>query len=183
MRFFFDEAIREGWEGLPHAACRGVEADHGRLETRRLWATRDVAWLRRQGHDWPGLRGIVCVECERLVFGQEKPKRERRHFITSLDPRVVGAEALLDLVRGHWEVENKAHWSLDVTFREDQSRVRKGHGAENLSRMRRLALNLVRHPPDRVSVRTGRPQKTSLKLKRLMCDWDTDYLLSALTKT
>jgi len=171
--FYFDEAIREGWEGLPRLECQSVDGDHGRLETRRCWCVADTAWVKGQGQDWPGLRGLVCVEADREVFGGKRSV-ERRYFITSHDPREVGAAFLLQAVRGHWGIENRLHWCLDVCFREDGSRVRKGHAAENLSRLRRLALNLLRKLPQTKRVK-------SLKNKRLLCSWDHDYLLKALT--
>jgi len=171
VRFFFTEAIAQGWEGLPHVQTQTTDSDHGRLEIRRCWATHQVAWLKTQDQDWPGLQGLVCVECDRLVFGGTHSV-ERRYFITSHDPRQVGAEFLLEAVRGHWSVENQLHWCLDVVFREDDSRVRKGHAGENLSRMRRLALHLLRKLPG--------PKRASLKTKRLLCSWKPDYLLKAL---
>lgn len=180
VKFFFDESITEGWEGMEPITRRSTDADHGRLETRRLWASHEVDWLEQQGQHWPKLGGLVCVEGERQVFGTDRTTRERRYFITSLDPRRVGGERLLAAVRGHWGVENKVHWSLDVSFREDQSRVRKGHGAQNLSRMRRLAMNLLR-PRRGLNDPPGRKKKPSIKIKRLMCSWDRDYLLQTLT--
>jgi len=171
IRFFFDEAIGQRFDRLPHVATEHTDADHGRLETRRLYASADVAWLQRQGHHWPGLRGIVCVECERLIFGQTTPTTERRYYITSHDPHTVGAHTLLGHVRGHWAVENQLHWQLDVSFREDERRLRKGHGAENFSRLCRLALNLLK---------TESTLKLGIANKRLNCGWDHDYLLRVL---
>lgn len=184
LKLFFDEAIDHsggGFEGIEHVHAQSVDGDHGRLETRRVWATHEVGWLRQQGHDWPELRGIVCIERHRHVFGTDKTTVERHYRIASVDPRDVGGNWLLDSVRNHWGIENSVHWTLDVTYREDDSRVRKDHGAENLSRIRRLSLNLVRKLPNRRSSHTGRERKTSLKRRRLWCDWDRDYLLAALT--
>lgn len=171
VAFYFTEAIAAGWEGLPHVTCQSTDGDHGRLELRRCWAIADVGWLKGQGQDWPDLRGLVCVECDREVFGG-KHSVERRYFITSHDPRQVGAQFLLDAVRGHWGIENRLHWCLDVCFREDESRVRTGHAAENLSRIRRLALNLLR--------RLATKPRLSLKTKRRRCSWNPDLLLKAL---
>jgi predicted transposase YbfD/YdcC len=171
IAFFFDEAATQGFAGIEHIATETTDGGHGRLEQRRLFASADVAWLKQQGHDWPALRGIVCVECERRVFGQPAPTIERRCYITSHDPRTLGADALLEHVRGHWGVENALHWQLDVSFREDERRLRKGHGAENFSRLCRIALNLLK-------------RESTLKLgvanKRLNCGWDHDYLLKVL---
>lgn len=172
VRFFFDDAMAQGDEQWVTLAPPQVEADHGRVETRRLWASGEVAWLRQQGHDWAGLRGIVCVECQREVSGPGgKTTSERRYFLTSHDPCKVGAGRLLEMVRGHWSVENKLHWCLDVSFKEDQRRLRSGHGAQNFSRLSRIALNLLKAEQ---SVKVG------LATKRLNCGWDHDYLLKVM---
>ncbi len=73
-------------------------------------------------------------------------------------------------MRGHWGIENRLHWVLDVTFKEDQSRLRKGHGAKNMAVVRHFAINLVRQNRD----------KKSLKLRRKLAGWDVDYLASML---
>lgn len=171
IRFYLDESITQNFTGIEHVATQTTDGDHGRLEQRRLWATADVSWLRQQGHDWPGLRGIICVEGERLVFGQASPTVERRYYITSHDPQVLGGDALLNHVRGHWGVENQLHWQLDVSFREDERRLRKGNGAENFSRLCRMALNLLK---------SEKSLKLGIANKRLNCGWDHDYLLKVL---
>lgn len=171
VRFYLDEAIAQNFAGIEHVAAQTTDGDHGRLEQRRLWASGEVNWLRRQGHDWPALGGIVCVESERLVFGQSSPTIERRYYITSHDPQQVGGDILLNQVRGHWGVENQLHWQLDVSFREDERRLRKGHGAENFSRLCRLALNLLK---------SEKSLKLGIANKRLNCGWDHDYLLKVL---
>ena len=73
-------------------------------------------------------------------------------------------------MRGHWGIENNLHWSLDVTFKEDQSRLRAGHGAKNMSVVRHFAINLIRNQPD----------KLSIKRRRKRASWDTQYLLQIL---
>jgi len=75
------------------------------------------------------------------------------------------------LCRGHWGVENQLHWSLDVAFNEDQSRTRKGHSAQNLSRLRRIGLNMLRSEKSR---------KVGIKNKRLLAAWDHSYLIKLL---
>jgi predicted transposase YbfD/YdcC len=77
------------------------------------------------------------------------------------------------LIRGHWEIENVVHWSLDINFREDDSRIRTGHGAENYSRLNRIALNLLKRENS---------EKVGIKTKRLAAGWDHDYLLKILTQ-
>lgn len=183
LRLFFDEAIEHQWDELIELDQPDVDAGHGRIETRRLWASADVSWLRRQGHDWPKLRGIVRVECRREDLATGKTTTTQRCFITSLDPRKVPAPQLLAYVRGHWAVENQLHWCLDVCFREDACRVRKGHGPENLARIRRLAKNLLRANPPEKGRYASPSDPVSLKRRRLLCSLEPNYLLQTLTRT
>jgi predicted transposase YbfD/YdcC len=116
-----------------------------------------------QRRDWAGLRTFVGVESPRTIDGQTST--DRRYAISDL--RGVDARTLREYVRGHWGIENQLHWSLDVTFREDTLRNRVGHSAENFSRIRRLALNLLRR---------DRTCKAGLKGKRLQACLKEDYL-------
>ena len=170
VKALLDEAILDGFDGMSHDALQEADGGHGRVETRRVWVTDEVRWL---GDDllgcWPGLRAVAAVECDRQVVGGERGT-ERRYFIASLETPT--ARALADAVRGHWAVENKLHWQLDVSFREDERRIRTGHGAENYSRLCRLALNLLKRD---ASVRIG------VHGKRLKAGWDEHYLLRLLT--
>lgn len=167
VKLLLDHAIAGGGLGAALQSCQSVEGDHGRIETRRTWVTGEVDWFedRRQ---WAGLRCFAAVECERIVG--DKTTCERRYFISSLPG--TDAEALARAVRGHWGIENKLHWVLDVVFNEDASRLRKGHGAENFSRLRRIALNQLKHEST---------ARLSIKKKRLRAGWDHDYLLKLLT--
>jgi hypothetical protein len=132
--------------------------------------TDEVRWL---GDDLvaarPGLAAVAAVECDRDEAGGARSV-ERRYFVTSLPG--TDAAAVLAAVRGHWAVENRLHWQLDVSFREDECRVRVGHAAENLSRLRRLALNLLKRD---TTVKLG------VAAKRLKAGWDEHYLLRLLT--
>ena len=164
-----DEMVLEKFAGMRHGFVETVDGDHGRIETRRVWVTDQLGWLDpSQRSRWPGLRSVAVVESLREVPGQE-PGVERRYFISSL--RGTDATRTAGAVRGHWSVENRLHWVLDVSFCEDQSRVRKGNGAENFSRVRRIALNLLGRE---TSKRRG------IKGKRLNAAWDHDYLLRLL---
>jgi len=172
VRFFFEDSIAQDDPNLVKLDQPRVEADHGRIQTRRVWASAEVAWLKQLGHDWAGIGGIVCVEGQRQTFGPEgKTSVERRYYLTSHDPRQIGADKLLDMARGHWGVENKLHWCLDVSYREDERRLRTGHGAQNFSRLCRISLNLLK---------AEKSLKVGIATKRLNCGWDHDYLLKVL---
>jgi len=166
VKTLLDEAIAQKFKGLSgdcHSeSCKG----HGRVETRTCWCTPEVHWLKGIGH-WPGLKSVLAVDSTRRMAGQKTV--ERRYFISSLAGD--DAQQLAGVVRGHWGVENPLHWTLDVTFNEDQSRVRKGHAAENLSRLRRIALNMLQRETSGTR---------SIRLKRLKAGWDHDYLLQIL---
>jgi predicted transposase YbfD/YdcC len=143
-----------------------TEGDHGRVEIRRCWVTPVVNWFEDR-EQWKGLNSFAVVECERHVGDQIT--RERRYFISSLPG--TNPQAIAQAVRNHWRVENSLHWSLDVTFHEDQSRIRKGHAAENFSRLRRIALNLLKQ---------NTTLKRGIKTKRLKAGWDEQYLCQIL---
>ena len=161
--------------GVRYDFCQSVDGDHGRIETRRVLVSDEVEAL---GADvaaaWKGLACVVQVESVREVLGKPAaaaaPQVERRLYISSL--RGERAIRMADLIRGHWSVENNLHWQLDVSFREDERRIRRDHGAENYSRLCRLALNLLKRDE---SVKAG------IQTKRLKAGWDEHYLLRLLT--
>jgi predicted transposase YbfD/YdcC len=165
-----DEMILENFAGVRHGFVQTVDGDHGRIETRRVWVTDQLDdWLEAdQRERWPGLKSVAVVEAKREVPLQ-KTSVERRYFISSISG--TDASGMAQIIRGHWSVENKLHWVLDVSFAEDQSRQRKDHSAENFSRLRRIALNLLRRE---------KTKKRGIKGKRLNAAWDHDYLLKLL---
>jgi predicted transposase YbfD/YdcC len=141
-----------------------TEQGHGRVETRCYWisAALDAALPMVA---WPGLRSIGMVEASRTLAGETTV--EQRFYLTSLKPE---AQPFARAVRNHWGIENKLHWTLDVTFREDQSRIRKGHGPENVAVLRHIALNLLRQESS----------PKSMPRKRLACALNPAYLLKVL---
>ncbi len=165
----FTYAHEEGFENVKHDFHRAVNGGHGRVEIRRTWTISDpefIDWLDPNDR-WEDLKSIGMVEGERRVDG--KTEQETRYYISSLSGE---AEEFAHAVRSHWGIENCVHWVLDIAFREDDSRVRKGHGAENLAILRRLALNLLRQDTT---------ASCGIKNKRLNAAWDEDYLLKVLS--
>jgi predicted transposase YbfD/YdcC len=142
-----------------------VEKDHGRFETRRYYQSDYLDWFADR-EKWEGLRSVGMVESIREIDG--KATIERRYYLSSLK---LDVETFARAVRGHWGVENKLHWVMDVCFREDQSRARAGYAAENLATLRRLALNLLRRE---------KTKKRGIKGKQLNASWDHAYLLRLL---
>ena len=131
----------EQWDESVGDFYERVEKSHGRIEKRRCWSVTDRACIEHINDkgEWPGLSGVAMVECERVVEGESSS--QKRYYISSLR---VEAKALLESARSHWWIENSMRWVLDMGFREDESRVRKGNSAENLSILRRMAMNLLR---------------------------------------
>jgi len=160
VELLFSEQDEHGFADLAVSRHRTVDADHGRLETRDVVATEDIEWLRER-HPWMGLQSIVAVTSERETAG--KTSRETRFFISSLP---ADAEHLANAIRGHWGIENGLHWVLDMTFRDDECRIRKKNAPANFTTVKHMAINLLRKTPG----------KHSLKSKRHMAAWDDDFL-------
>jgi len=153
-------------ESVGVTRCEAAEKDHGRLEQRRHGVTSNIDWLnsdrRHPGEmKFPGLKMVGMVESETARNG--KVEHERRYYLCS---KVMPVEVFAAVVRAHWGIENRLHWSLDVTFGEDQCRLRSGHGPQNMAIFRHIVMNLMR------TTRT----KSSLKVRRKKAGWNTAYL-------
>lgn len=142
-----------------------VEKDHGRIETRRYYQSAALDWFADRAA-WEGLQSVGMVEAIRELGDQRTV--ERRYYLSSLP---VAVATFARAVRGHWGVENKLHWVLDVQMREDQSRARAGCAAENLATLRRLALNLLKRE---------KTKRRGIHGKQLNASWDHAYLLRLL---
>ena len=179
VKMLLDEAILSGFEGMSHGYDEQANDGHGRIERRRVWVTDEVKWL---GNDllglWPGLASLVVVESTRQDLGDlsGKVSVERRYFISSHPG--TNAKLAAAAIRSHWGVENSLHWRLDVSMNEDQCRLRVEHGAENFSRLRRIALNQLKRWE--IKKPNGRILKTSLRTKQKSCGWSHKFLLEAL---
>ena len=144
------------------------DESHGRSVRRRVFMS--PAGVLEPLHEWPDLRNLLAVETIRGVNGTGKTEAEIRYFLTSCndDPAV-----LAQAIRRHWSIENALHWVLDVTFREDDSRVRDRTAARNLALLRKIALNLVA---------SDRSSQTSLRGRRKKAAWNDDYMLRIITR-
>jgi predicted transposase YbfD/YdcC len=141
------------------------DTGHGRVETRhyiQMPAPKSLAGFEK----WKGLRtiGVVILTCLR----DGKETTQTRYFISSL---ALGVKQFARAVRNHWGIENTCHWSLDVTYREDESRTRELHARENIAWLNRFTLSLLKQHPG----------KDSLAMKRRSCGWNPKFLLEVLT--
>jgi predicted transposase YbfD/YdcC len=168
MELFFRLAQQNDFSKVDHTFAQTVNKGHGRIEKRQCWTIageESLQFLRGHGN-WKSLHSIAMVSYQRQTA--EKTTTEVRYYISSLENN---AEQLLNAVRRHWGIENSLHWLLDVVLREDDSRIRKQYGPENMALLRRLALNLLK-------------QENSLKRgiqgKRLKAAFNPDYLLKVL---
>jgi len=180
VKGLLDGAIIESFKDMQHSFTEETDDGHGRVETRRVWVTNEVKWLGRDILDlWPGLASVAAVECTRQDFGDMtgKVSIERRYFISSHDG--TNAQLIGNGVRSHWGVENGLHWCLDVAMNEDACRLRVDNGAENFSRLRRIALNkLKRWQPKKPN---GKNLNVGIRLKQQMCGWSRESLIQALS--
>ena len=156
-----------------HSRFETTDGDHGRIEVRRHRVSHDVGWpnaARRYpgAPSFPGARAIAMVEAE--VERGGGTSLERRCYLSSLP---LDAKLFARAVRCHWHVENRLHWVLDVVFHDDLSRLRSGMGPQNMATIRHMALNLLRGPNN----------KHSLKVRRKPAAWDTSYLEALLRQT
>lgn len=169
VKSFFETAVQSDWQGIEHSYEVSTESAHHRIEHRQVWVVPlsqvpDLA----NAHKWKGLNAIVMVRRKRILWN--KTEEEVSYYITSLD---TDAAELGRCIRSHWSIENSCHWVLDVTFKEDRSRIRVGHGPENSALLRRLCLGLLKRDSS----------KGSLVQKRYRAAMDDEFMLSLLGGT
>lgn len=141
---------------------RSADKGHGRIEVRSCWASNHINWLPER-HDWRDLKSIVMVESIRKMPNKETS--EKRFFISSLP---ADSTLLLHAIRAHWGIENTLHWTLDMVFREDESRIRNRNAAQIMALFRRLSINVLRMLPEKESI--------GLKRRRNRAAWSDSYL-------
>jgi predicted transposase YbfD/YdcC len=172
-------ALKENQKGLLEDAIHGFkscspesvseewEYDHGRYEVRKCSIiSSENALLPEIQKQWSGLKTLIRVEASRQI--KDKQMQETRYYIS--DEEGLSAAYYNALVRGHWGIENQLHWHLDVTFKNDACRARKDYAPENLSTLRKLALQIIREQSDNLS----------LKKRRLKAAYDLNYLIKLI---
>ena len=164
VQALFEDAFETEFRDIAHDFHQTLDKGHGRLEIRRCWTISEPTHLTflNPKDKWLGLQSIGLVEAERHLDGSVTT--ERRFFISSLDGQ---AEQFAKAVRHHWHIENRLHWVLDIAFREDEARIRKGYGSQNMAILRHIALNLLRQDTSK---------KCGIKNKRLIAGWDHLFL-------
>ena len=169
LREFFAEGETWGFGSLTISHYQSIEKDHGRIETRQAMWVSDLSWLDKKLRDhWPKLAGIGMIERQREINGTVSI--ERAYYIGSQG--ITSAESFAQAARDHWGIENSLHWVLDITFREDDCRVRKDQAPHNFAALRKFALALLRQD-------THYP-KRSLRSRRKTAERLPDYRASLL---
>jgi predicted transposase YbfD/YdcC len=141
------------------------EKAHGRHEHRMYFQAALQESFLEKFPEWRGLKTVVQVM--NVTEREGKETTDVRYYISSLP---LGVKKAATSIRNHWGIENTLHWVLDTTFNEDQSRIRKGHGAENFALLRRLAINIIQQDTS----------KGSIKKKRKRAAWNEDFLLNLI---
>lgn len=164
---WFKQAEATNFAGLEHSYDARVESGHHRREHRQVWAVPVVVMGDlHQIEQWTGLKTIVLVKRVRHLWN--KITRETMVYLTSLPCEAV---VIGRAIRTHWGIENQLHWVLDVTWGEDKSRIRRGHGGENMALLRRLAISVLNQENSK---------KRSLKQKAKRASMSSDYMLTVL---
>jgi len=162
---YFEQAKEYGDNGTDYEIFKEENKGHGRKEIRKVFVTDKIDFL-PQKKEWKNLKSIICISSERIV--NNKKSTENRYYITSLSPL---AQKLGKIIRNHWSIENSLHWVLDVSFGEDQSRIRKGNGPENMAILRHCAINMIRR---------YKSKRQSIKGLRKQAAWDEKILKGIL---
>jgi predicted transposase YbfD/YdcC len=171
------EHIEEHFESLAESNGGGTKArriathekGHGRVEDRYYTICPVPAGMAEEAQRWSGLKAIGMTT--NITWRDGEERIETRYYILS---KYLSAKRFAEAVRGHWGIENSCHWQLDVTFGEDQCRVRKDHADANLSILRRAALSLLKNE---------KTAKVGVKNKRLTAGWNEDYLAKVVFGT
>lgn len=168
MEKTFETAKEAGFKNMVYEQDESLDCGHDRIETRRC-TILPLMYLYGFKMKWKGLQNLILIESQREI--KEQIQTERRYYISSAS---LSAKDFSDAIRSHWGIENRVHWVMDVVFREDDCRIRKGFSAENLSVVRHIALNLLR---------SEKSDTFSIKKKRYLATLDQEYLKKILSQS
>ena len=168
VKLHLDTQLNTQFKSIPHSVHCSLNGDHGRIENREVWLTTEVDWLVARHPRWKSLKSIAVICSTREVNGVSS--YEQRYYLSSHKDK--DAAFIADVIRSHWHVENKLHWQLDVSFNEDQNRLRSGYAAQNIALINKIALNLLKNE---------KSAKVGVKSKRLKAGWDNAYMMKVLT--
>jgi len=166
VRLHFEAPSPQAFSQMEQADT--LDKGHGRIEVRRCRVSTDIDWLKERHPGWRNLNAIVAITSERHIG--ETVTQETRYFISSA---LIPADRMLTAVRLHWGIENQLHWILDMSFGEDQSRIRKGNAPSNVDIIRHAALNMIRG---------AKTKRMSIKRMRKAAGWDDELLNDVLTQ-
>ena len=164
VRLFLETELKKTSSIAIKDRCEDVDKGHGRIETRKCFVSDQIDWL-NQKEQWAGLKTIVMIEETQESKGKPS-STEQRFFISSLPPT---AERIASAVRSHWLIENGLHWTLDVVFNEDQSRVRKDNAGENMALIRHITINMLNNTKKLF-------KNIGLKALRKKAGWDNETM-------
>lgn len=167
VRIYFETESKTQFGEVNVKVSQEHDKGHGRIESRTCYVTEDIDWLPQKAK-WAGLNSIIRIES--VIIRNNKECQESRYYISSLpaDPELINSS-----IRKHWAIENSLHWVLDVTMREDDSRIRADYSAENLSLIRKWALNYLQK---------SKGEKMSIKRLRKKAGWNEEALTKILTE-
>jgi predicted transposase YbfD/YdcC len=168
-KWFASEESQAPTHERSHSVEHAETNNHGRIETRQCTLMGVPQHLLRATKSWTNLQTIAMVQRTRQVG--DKTSEETHYYISSL-PLSAGAASVAHAIRSHWAIENQLHWSLDVSFKEDASQVRKDNGPANLACLRRIALT---------QLKKENTLKVGIKNKRLRAGWDCSYMEQVLS--
>jgi predicted transposase YbfD/YdcC len=166
VEVFVAEQKAKGFVDAEVSQDTTIDADHGRIETRTTTVIHDIGWLQER-HAWPGMKAVAVVDSRREING--KVECETRFYLTSLG---MIAALIGPVIRGHWAIENSLHWVMDMTFRDDECRVRSDHAPANFTTIKHIAHNLLRTAAG----------KDSMRLRRKVAAWDDDFLAGIIAR-
>ena len=158
----FESANEKNYGAMVYKETKTIEGDHGRVEE-RTYTVLPLMYLYSFKKIWRGLQTFIKVESRVYQNGEET--NVSRYYISSLPLKKV--KKITQAIRQHWHIENRLHWRLDVIFREDESRIRRGYAGENISMIRKMVLNIL----DReTTFNAGK------EIQRLYAGWSNNYL-------